>query len=418
MVGSLRQRGWSRDMADLEKQNVFEKENRGYVRYYNQKLGAFYLDPSPFLAPKRNEIFVVKDCPVPPSEKLIEVVVRETAQIPELQSDKTVKITYVKYVSSWQEVDPNKIRRNKTLNKEEFLDFIAMPIQKKYVESDLNHGLGLYTLASPLMNDYQKGGINTTVLMNFYTEDIWGKFKRFTNVLPPEFRKTSSKNFYKNIDFLITNSEEVPDPVYSDEVSLAHYNNSAIPCEIPLPFNVEFNSLKSYTSNYKFEFSYARAYILDALLFQPEIPVENEPIVEEYVYELQNDFSVYGISKEITGALLVKLALSFARLNFEPEVNKENLEDAKLLWGDLKHKVIKTGLASRKFSSFYKLHADEKKVLSDLEDMQNTGIGLTIRNLKDYTTVNLVDLDDVLASLVKKQYIYFPNRNRIGFIKP
>jgi hypothetical protein len=40
-----------------------------------------------------------------------------------------------------------------------------------------------------------------------------------------------------------------------------------------------------------------------------------------------------------------------------------------------------------------------------------------VQNLRAITKVNLKDIDDILAALVRKHFIYFINRDKIGFIE-
>ncbi|WP_269852049.1 hypothetical protein [Methanosarcina horonobensis] len=58
-----RTRGY--EFSGAEYKLLFEKENMGYVRFRNQKLGIFYLDPSPFLRNPLNIIYVVKIGEIP-----------------------------------------------------------------------------------------------------------------------------------------------------------------------------------------------------------------------------------------------------------------------------------------------------------------------------------------------------------------
>jgi hypothetical protein len=93
------------------------------------------------------------------------------------------------------------------------------------------------------------------------------------------------------------------------------------------------------------------------------------------------------------------------------------MQEAIDLWMDLQSEVVRMGLAGQKYRGFYNLLAGEKIVFGELVDMKNTGIETTVDNLKAITKVNLKDLDNILASLVRKHFIYFINRNKIGFIE-
>ena len=74
-------------------------------------------------------------------------------------------------------------------------------------------------------------------------------------------------------------------------------------------------------------------------------------------------------------------------------------------------------MAAKKYKDFYMLITDEKIVFAELVEMKETGVNTTVTNLKAITKVSLIDLNDILASLARKHFIYFINNETIGFIE-
>jgi hypothetical protein len=436
MVTSLKKREWSRDMSRLERYNLFGpdgeglKNPHGYVRYIEEKNGIFYLDPSKNLKAVGDKIYFYQGKKKPDERALIKVTITETEPLKEPDGKGGLKVTRIFKVFTWETVNIKDIlqpirlmeEEERGLEQEEFLDFMSLSIRKKYLTPELKFGLCLYAVASPEVNEHQKGGINTTVLANYQPLEKWGKFKRITSVIPSEFRKPTSEHFYQNVDY----NKKYQDSDFLNskarEISIAYHNDMAVPVEIPLPLNVEFRTVSAIKEDFKIDFSAGRSFILDTLLFEPVIPESESRYVLDAIYEFSynfrafNYFAYFENTLSICASILLKLTRAFARFNFEDTVNKENVDEALNFWQDLQKSVNKTGLAAKKFSGFYNLHTDEKIVLTDLAEMQQTGIETTIQNLKTHTKVNLLDIDDILSSLVRKHYIFFQNRNTIRFI--
>lgn len=425
MADSLDDREHDYEMSDIEFENVFIKENRGYVRFQNKKSGVFYLDPSPFLKTQKKEVFYAENCQTPPVDKLIEVTVRETEKVTITSGNPTEGYwpdhILIKYITDWQFIDPNKIRRNRNVSREDFLDFLMMPIEKDLYNEDLQYCLGLYHVASPQINEYQKGGINATVMGKFHTDDNWKKFKGITQIVPPRFRKIKSRNFYKNLEY------NMPLELSAcREVSLAYYNITDIYYDLPIAFNVEFKDPASYKDNYDFMFKMAQTYLLDTLLFNPEISEEYLKkfgnLLNEYAYDTASRYDVQF--HENTPQTKIRLATAFARLDVKPEADIDNVNQGMdLLFNSTEHysaamkEAERYNSAAKKFENFFNFPANQKQVLSELGDMEDTGIPLTIKNLKEITKLKIEDLEETLKKLEKKGYIYFPNADTIGFIK-
>lgn len=58
------------------------------------------------------------------------------------------------------------------------MDFLIEPLTENYYLGSIREILGMATVASPKINDVQKGGINTVVLGKFSDGDNWKKSSR------------------------------------------------------------------------------------------------------------------------------------------------------------------------------------------------------------------------------------------------
>ncbi len=432
-------------MSTVEKFNLFGPDGKGlkdnphgYVRYKNlqeKEAGIFYLDPSRDLPTVENKVYFYQGKQKPEEKEYIKVMITELEPMKESDGHGGLKVTHVYQVINWEIVNISKILRtyiieghDKPLQQEEYLDFMSLSIKRKYLTDQIRYSLALYTVASPEMNQYQKGGINTSILTNFEPEKVWRSYKRLNSVIPPEFKKPEALFFYEHKEFDKTpNKKKYEDSDFLNsrarEISISYQTNLAVPVELPLPLNVEFRFAKDVREDFKYDLAAGRGFMLDTLSFQPVIPDEEKRYFLDTVYEfrdqfrsLHNDFFWLKKSLDISASLLVRLCSSFARFNFETTVNKENIREAKDLWSDLQRDVIKIGAAAKIFKKFYDNTADEKRVLAELTTMKETGIETTVENLKAYSKVDLRDIDDILSHLRRKYYIYFTNRKTIEFI--
>jgi hypothetical protein len=439
-------------MGHVARQNYFVKKDQGFVRFINKKQGTFVLDPEPDLPTVKNDLYVMLKQPFPEPRAFIKVNVRESEPFRELVGRNQVKVTNLKYVFDWERVNVCDMLKPiyipgfedvdmRGLQQEDFLEFMSLSIKRKYLTPEIQYSLCLYAVASPEVSDYQKGGINTTVLANFEPLEKWSKFKKLSGVIPTEYRKPTSVHFYKNVEYnsysykLRTNPETgekytVVDTdlefhkIKAREISLAYHNNMAEPVEVPLPLNVEFRTLSDINNDLRIDFAAGRNFLMDSLLIEPEIPEEEHRHLLDKIYEFSdgfrgmgNDFKYAKDALRISSHLLRRLALAFARFDYSPVVTREHMQEAIDLWMDLQGEVVKMGFAGQKYRGFYNLLAGEKIVFGELVDMRNTGIETTVQNLRAITKVNLKDIDDILAALVRKHFIYFINRDKIGFIE-
>jgi hypothetical protein len=413
----LREREQGFELSGFEQTMIFQNEDRGYVRFMNRAMGMFFLDPSSFQNTPYDEIYISPPGKFPPIDRLIKVTVRETDKYPDLDpATEGIRKYILKFVSDWQEVNPNEIRGNKLFNLDEFLNCAALPISDKNLPfDDIKYCLGMYLVASPQLSQMEQGGINTVILGTKEKKTKWMNFKRMTSIIPQEFRRVSSKNYYKSIK--LGQPPKTPD---SFEVSFAFLNREDTPIQIPMPFeDMKFRSYYSYKGDFQERMPMARAYLLDTLLFKPEIPKNLRRRVEEAMVFMVDEVLV---AEDIpcyqdVGSAVTKLTTSFARLNFNQNATLSDLNEGKELWFtamELSKKQHKPKGGSKKR---YKPTPEQEILYAEINELDDSGIPLTLENIKAYTKVDTTTFEDALYKLKISGKIYFPNNDTIGLIK-
>lgn len=420
-VGSsttLSNRTYGFEFSGSEYRLLFEYDNMGYVRFLDRFKTRFQLDPSPFLQNPHKQIYIIeKNCLPPPEGKLIEATVRETERIIGSQKSPNSTLfnsTLAKYVMDWKLVDPNKIVYDRLVHKEEFLNFLSLPIPRdSYNYEDLQICLGMSMVSSPQLSYFEPGGINTLVLGGSHLRSSWAAFKRSAIIVPNEFRKTTATHFYKHCE-----TAEILRPVNSREVCLSYPEVREVPVHIPLPLEFNMRSLSAYQEDLKYFTPIARTFLLDAILFQPDIPDTLQKRLEEAMYEIIENvtFANDVPYNQDLGSVILKLTSSFARLDFTSKVTKDNLEGSKDIWGEMMGLARRTISGSWIKKDIYNKNDDDLQIIYELQEMVETGIPLTIPNLKARTKVPIWKFEDTLDRLRTMGDIYFPKGDRIGFV--
>ncbi len=402
----LRNRELGYEFSGIEHKLLFEKENIGFVRFPGKDKQTFHLDPSPFLDTPKNEIYVVENCAPPESGMLIEVIVSETdKKILEVKNG-FISIV-IKHVKAWKKVDIRSILHRKAVQRSEFIDFFCRPFQgnRELIEK-IGYCLSLYAVASPQISDFEKGGLNSAMLSR---DRQWSAFKRAMDVIPDEFKRQSSRNFYKFLD-----KEETINPVSSSEVSLAYHNPLAMPVQIPIVMeNVEPRPVSKHQVDIRYELPMARAYILDALLYKPDIPKEFDSYITDCVYNIVDEVKKSGripYSQNL-GSAVPKLSLSFARLNFAQEITKENITEGVDLWFEMFKNAKRIASTPLSPNDLYKLTNNARKLYIDLNDVFGTDVKINEEDIKKNIKLSELDLEQALQELSLKGALYSP-RNK------
>ena len=407
---NLRNREFGYQLSGIEYKLIFKYDNIGFVRFNGQSKKQFYLDPSPFLDTPKSEIYILKSSPFPKKGELIEVSVFETDEFI-YKSKGAYSKTIIKYVSSWEKLNPNKIIPRKTLEPYEFMDFFKQPFigDKDYIKK-MGCCLSLYAVSSPQISDEEKGGLNAAMLGK---KKQWNAFKRIMDVIPNEFKSISSRNFYGLLD-----KEAILNPLKSAEVNLAYYNPPTMPVQIPVALDVETKSVSHYKANVEHSIPMVRAYILDTLLFQPEIPKKLDSHITNCVYDLIEEIKQSGHIpyNQDLGLAIPKLCSSFARLNFGGDATKENITESVNIWSDMFHHAKKTVSTQLPITKLYTLSGDARQLYIDLSDVFGVDVLIHKENIIKNSKLSKFKIDDALRELSRIGLILITNSQQIKLL--
>lgn len=416
-------------MGGKEKALVFEQkyENTGFVEFINKRQGAFHLMPSIIPTPadeyRRKTIYVCDTGEKPFEGDFIEVSVRETAQehkpIGKAKKPEYTTIDY-KFVKEWSYVDLNTVKGNKNICLDEFFNFLNLPFYGDYGTTGIAEGFGLYTVSCPPIVEFTQGGINTLIQSKFYDNEKRGAVGKIMSIVPPEFTKLQCRNLYKLL--------ESPLMVYSPEsleVNLSWFNLPAIPPHIPITINNDVKPFKQYKENYNYYLLFAQSFMIDALFYQPKVSDVNMKKFEEGLYEMRDvawkAAGEGGFNFNLDGT--VRIAMAFARLFSQTEVTGNVIKGAVETYEkSLNSSKWSAGAAvnlkgNPKLKSYYERPAEDRTVLSSIEQLIDTGQKLTITNLNKICEIKGDRLMEILYKLSRDGFIYFPGEDRIGLLK-
>jgi len=377
--------------------------------------------PTPVDDKLKKVVYFIKQGIIPSKDQFIEVTVAETENHYEIVKGITVK-TEIKYVTDWKEVDPNTIKGRKNIMKDEFLDFMKLPFYSDLFNiEDIALSLGLYTVACPPFYEFDQGGINTLIQSKFYQSEKKNALNRIFGVIPPEFFKLQARNFYQ---FL-----ETPDIIKSPkslEVSLSWYNVTSIDPHIPITLNCDVKGFNSFKQSYVDSLYLARSYMIDAIMYMPKITDNYLKRFEDTIYEIrQNAWTEaeqgnFGYNFADTTP---RVALAFARLNFRDTVDSLDLKNTVIVYENALKNAKYTRGAAKKFKgnpnkkSFYNRSPEEKTMLSEINQLEESGQGPTVEKLKKITKVPMDKFEKTLNMLKNDGFIYILPGGRIGRIE-
>lgn len=416
----LRERGSGYELSGFEQTMIFQKEDRGYVRWRNKSMGIYYLDPSPFENTPYDELYISPLKDLPPRDQLISVTVKETDIFNDVDPyTKKVKKITLKFVSGYEIKDPKEIRGNRLLNPEEFMNAAALPISEKNLPFEqIKECLGMYMVASPKVSEIEHGGINTVILGDEQTHNKWLNFQRMTSIIPPEFRYVVSKKYYKSIE-----TGAIPKANNCEEVSLAFLNREDVPIQIPMPFeDLEFKPFSQYKEDFMERRPMARAFLLDSLLYTPEINFSLRRRVEEQmVFMVEDTLASEDLPcYQDVGSAATKLTLSVARLNFKRFASLQDMKKGVSLWYEAmdksKRDMQRKGLKGKNYNK--KANTPNADLLySVIVDLNDRGIPTTRGNVFASAMLSEFDFEDALFKLKMQGKIYFPEKDLIALIK-
>ena len=337
----LKERDRSYQWAQIERK-LFDRDNIGFVRPIDPKGIVFYLDPSPFLPTQKNIFYICLETIPPKRGDLVQVTVKSEEE--QLEREKWnysdgspgFRRNVFKFISNWAKVDPNTIAtKRKILEPFELMDYFKAPFigDETYVKQASTCAVLSYLSSSPIAQE--TGGINTAIIGK---PRFWTSYARMMNgVTPGEFKRPSSDYYY-----LFSKTEKEVHLTDNKEINLTFQNPEYTPMHIPLVMNPdpEFTSKKNkplaVKDNEHLE-PFVMSYLIDSILFKPEIPLTDDKILTDSTYAINHDIASAGYSpcNLDLGSILPKLSTAFSRLNSETVVKSDYIKTSEELWLDM-----------------------------------------------------------------------------------
>lgn len=397
----LDERIYGSQLATIERELLFKRENTGFVRFDGNSRRTFYLDPSPFLRSNKNEVFYLTGGKAPARNSLVEVHVTGSEVIHREGKGGFSKTT-VKFVDSWEGIAPASISKTRgLLDFEEVIDWFRMPyVGDKGVLDCIGMGSALYISSAPPYSRHV-GGINAAVLGK---QKSWNGYTGSMNtVIPTDFRRASSDYYYR-----ISEQDRYIGPEGKRELSLSCLNPTMTPMQLPIILDVEDVKSRSKINEYcKEDYPVLGAHLIDSLLVNPSIPGTLEPYIAEKTYELKNDLMDMGglPYNQDLGSAISLMGLAYARLQHKTECSKEDIKEVFEFWADMTHNASRELSTPASLTELYSLRRDESTLYKDLCSAFGTDVDVPVPEAKKATALNEPAFEDALLKLNLKGYV-------------
>ncbi|MDD2340508.1 MAG: hypothetical protein PHG79_09730 [Methanosarcina sp.] len=420
---SLSDRSIGYEFSGIENE-LLKRDNIGFVRFDGRSKNKFYLDPSPFYPYPLDEVYIVDGCPVPPRRKLIRILTHDTDEVKTdtvgIQAKRSLYCSrqIIKYVHSWEEVNPNRIYRPQMIDHAEYINFFGDAFSSRFNPDMIDpvaHTMAIYTVSSPIIGSNNKGGINSSI--NYGNDnDLWNKFTTLMNVIHPEFKNTRSTHFYK-----YGKKEEILNPVASEEVSLAFDNPKRLVVQMPISL-VQMKLKDSYLQklNYDHLLPMMIGHNIDSLLFTPDLPPHLNKFIEHKIYELkehteQSEFISYN---QDIGMALPKVSASIARLFFEPEITKDHIKQALDTWFEsVEHSFFNESRSMHRTDVKRWGKHGTKELYKWLLDNYGLNVLILIKEIYEKKPFPEYMLDELIPELLNKGLAYAPDPDHIKLLE-
>ncbi|WP_407282324.1 hypothetical protein V7O61_06820 [Methanolobus sp. WCC1] len=396
------------ELASLEKELLFNRENIGFVKINKRTKSFFQLTASPFLENKKEEIFVPLNCPMPPDGKLIEVSVAKTEDQIFGKINNLSKII-IKYIDSWKEMDSSQFaKKSNLIRPQEFVDFFSKQYKSQFgMIEDIAECTALYALGSPQLFD-EKGGLSASVIGK---SGQWDGFYRSMAFIPRDFRKISSRNQYQ-----MSKAEK---PIHSNEsieISCAFHEPKETRVHVALPYEPEIRPERDEW--YKNDVPLMRGFLINSLLIEPEIPDTLEKKVTDALYAIDWE---YKKSKEVAykqdlGSAIPRLCRSIARLERGDTVDNKNVNEIVDLWVDMHRKAQKIGATRSLNTKIADISVRGRVLFRKLEDVYGFDTFFDVKEAQKEITLSQIDFEDVFKELRINGYIYRSNKGLFKLI--
>jgi hypothetical protein len=403
---------YGHSLSAIEKELIFYREDTGFVRPIHSSGTVFYLDPSPFLQTPKREVYIAH-CAPPEKGTLVKASVSAVHQ--DRMKDRDGFYTLVvKNVDAWSPIDPNTVLTKRgILSPDEIHDYFTKPYQgEEEIVDSVALCSALYAVSSPPLHE-EKGGVYAAILGK---KKPWLGFKKSLNIIPKEFRKTTSPFYYT-----ISEQEKNIENTKAKEINLAYLNPERLAMHIPVVLDdVEIRSTKSYSLDMQSLNPMVTAFILDSLIIKPQIPSNLESYVTDTLYKIVDEFKGSGWVPytQDFGSLVPRLSLSFARYQAHLKLSKKDVTEAVDLWSDMYYRAKKVVSTQYSVSRLYRLDDKSRKLYIELVDSYGLEIPIPLNEVRKQITSfrNESDFEEALDTLNRHGLLIKPGHGSIKIL--
>ncbi|WP_135610244.1 hypothetical protein [Methanococcoides sp. AM1] len=409
---TLKTREFGYELSGFEHNLIFEKDEIGFVRFDGRSRSIFYLDPSPFFQSPKREIYAIRDSdvPLPSKNELIEVTSFELERVVSGKMNNLVN-TNVKYVRSWEKIDPNKLLHRKVMNSEEYVDFFKRPFKKEAENIDeIAQTLALCSVSSNAVGINEKGGIDSGIISK---KSGWEHFKSIMRIIPKEFKSTKSAYYYNSLEV-----EKNVNSIDSLEVNLSIFNPKEMFVHVPVTFDIDTRRRDEYLKDISFEIPFARAQLIDSLMFQPVITKKAEKRLTDRIYDMIETFThADKLSyKQDLGDAGPKIASSIARMNFKTEVSVDDVDNGYYNWLDMFHHSQQFRDSNLETNEIFRLSENARNLYLEMEQYFGVDTIIDIADIEKITHLSPKALSDAISKLVSVGAAYSPRQKTIKLL--
>jgi len=356
---------WGYELAEIEKELIFEKENTGYVRWEDKRHGIAYLDPSPFLKTTKFEYYVFQ-CEHPKEGTLVEVEIGQVREILDKDREGVMRRFQVKFVTGWRELTPFEILRHKKslISRDELRDILLFPFTKK--DDAIADSIAVYLASSPPFAN-RKGGIIAGCLIR--NKRIWRIFTKILSIIPPQFRSIRSMYYY---DFKYGEPTNLNvEKMTPTEINLDYVNPENIHIHVPQPLvDVDVKPIREFEPWLEEVRSLVRALILQMILLNPKIDKVAERALLDKIYEVHDNLLDRGIAPfkpDLTS--IQRIVTSLSRLEMCQEVTPRKVTEAAEFWLKAYEESLKITSRVVNLRGFFKLDEKSRKLYMIIQDI-------------------------------------------------
>ncbi|QSZ68130.1 hypothetical protein RJ40_11805 [Methanofollis aquaemaris] len=176
---------------------------------------------------------------------------------------------------------------------------------------------------------------------------------------------------------------------------------------------------KGHHENQDVETGVIIAQVLDGLLLKPEPSESIGKMMSNVIYELRDEYLSAGQVpiKQNIGDGIPKLASSYARLQSNPEIRKEDVKYVFDMWSSMFKRAAKISSYPMKTHHMYELTGEGRRVYFECYDVFGAEYNIPIVEAMDAVTVDPVEFELAIDSLVEKGYCR-RSRDSIVLLEP